>query len=67
MLQTLNGFLLKLRQVDAQAQQQHDTAAVARGIADFYRRVQPTLAAATFAQRRHLVELLIDCVIVDDG
>ena len=42
-------------------------AAVAEGIEAFCRRLQPTLESLTFAQRRQLVELLIDRVIVNDS
>ncbi len=66
-LQTLNGLAQQLRHLEAQAQQQHDVAAVAHGLTDFCQRLQPTLDHLTFDQRRQLVELLIDRVIVDDG
>jgi transposase-like protein len=42
-------------------------AGLASGIEDFCRRVQQGLPAATFAQRRQLVELSIDRVIVTEG
>ena len=64
--QTQGGLLQQLRQLEAQAQKQLDTARLAAGIEDFCQRVQPTLERLTFAQRRQLVELLIDRVIVDD-
>ncbi len=66
-LQTLNGLAQQLRHLEAQAQQQHDVAAVAHGLTDFCQHLQPTLDHLTFDQRRQLVELLIDRVIVDDG
>jgi hypothetical protein len=51
----------------ATATQQHlDTAAVARGIEEFCTQVRRGLANATFEQRRVLVELLIDRVLVTD-
>jgi site-specific DNA recombinase len=62
--QTQNGLTQQLRQLEAQVQQQVDIAALAQGLEAFCRRVQPTLNQLTFAQRRHLVELLIDHVIV---
>ena len=40
--------------------------ALAQGIETFCQRLHPTLDNLTFAQRRQLVELLIDCVIVND-
>jgi site-specific DNA recombinase len=54
----------QLHQLEAQAQQQVEVAAVAQGLEAFCQRVQPTLAQCTFAQKRQLVELLIDRVIV---
>ena len=39
---------------------------LAAGIGDFCGRIQPTLDKLTFEQRRQLVTLLIDRVIVDD-
>jgi site-specific DNA recombinase len=65
--QTQNGLTQQLRQLDAQAQRQIDVATLAKGISSFCQRIQPTLEHLDFAQRRQLVELLIDCVIVTDG
>ena len=62
--QTQHGLIQQLRQLEAQAQQQVDIAALAQGLEAFCRRLQPTLDQLTFAQRRQLVELLIDHVIV---
>ena len=67
LMRTQEGLTRQLRQLEAQAQQQIDTANLAAGIETFCARVQATLDQLTFAQRRQLVELLIDCVIVDDG
>jgi site-specific DNA recombinase len=64
--QTQSGLTQQLRQLEAQAQKQLDTAKLAAGVEDFCRRLPPTLDQLTFAQRRQLVELLIDRVIVDD-
>ena len=64
--QTQHGLTQQLRQLDAQAQQHVDVAALAQGIEAFCRRTQPTLDNLTFVQRRQLVELLIDRVIVND-
>jgi site-specific DNA recombinase len=61
------GLTQQLRQLEAQAQQQVDIAALAQGLEAFCRRLQPTLDQLTFAQRRQLVEWLIDHVIVTDG
>jgi site-specific DNA recombinase len=55
------------RQLDAIAQQRLELGAVADGIEAFCQTVRAGLATATFAQRRRLVELLIDRVVVTDG
>ena len=55
------------RQLEAQVDRRQELAGLASGIEEFCRRVQHGLTAATFAQRRQLVELLIDRVIVTDG
>jgi site-specific DNA recombinase len=55
------------RQLDARAQQQVALSAVAQSLQDFCAQVRVGLHAATFDQRRALVELLIDRVIVTDN
>jgi site-specific DNA recombinase len=65
--QSRQGLTQQLRQLDAQAQQHVNVAALADGIESFCQRMQPTLDKLTFAQRRQLVELLIDRVIVNDA
>jgi len=65
--QSQHGFMQQRRQLDAQAQQHVNGAALAQGIEAFGQRIQPTLDQLTFAQRRQLVELLIDRVIVNDA
>jgi site-specific DNA recombinase len=65
--QTHSGLEQQLRQLEAQAQKQIDLAALAVGIQDFCQRVQPTMDTLNFAQRRQLVELLIDRIVVTDG
>jgi site-specific DNA recombinase len=65
--QSQQGLSQQLRQLDAQAQQHINVAALAQGIETFCKRIQPTLDNLTFAQRRQLVELLIDRVIVNDA
>jgi site-specific DNA recombinase len=57
----------QLRQLEAQAEKRIEVAAVAASIETFCQRIQQGLEQATFAQRRQLVELLIDRVVVDDG
>jgi site-specific DNA recombinase len=52
------------RQLQAQSRQRMELAGVAGSIEDFCERVRGGLADATFEQRRKLVELLIDRVIV---
>ena len=54
-------------QLDAIARQRLELGAVADGIERFCQTVRDGLATATFAQRRLLVELLVDRVIVTDG
>ena len=61
---TQHGLTQPLRPLEAQAQPQVDTAALAQGLEAFCRRLQPTLDQLTCAQRRPLVERLIDHVIV---
>lgn len=53
-------------QLCAQADRQAEVATMAAGMAAFCARVQSGLTAATFEQRRQLVELLIDRVVVTD-
>ncbi len=55
------------RQLDAAAEQRLELRAVADGIEAFCQTIRAGLATATFAQRRQLVELLIDRVVVTDG
>jgi site-specific DNA recombinase len=55
------------RQLDALAQQRLELSAVASGIEEFCATVRAGLATASFTQRRLLVELLIDRVIVRDS
>ena len=64
--QTQNGYAQQLRQLEAQAHKHIEAAHLATGIEDFCQRIRPTLPQLTFAQRRQLVELLIDRVIVDE-
>jgi site-specific DNA recombinase len=64
--QTQGALKGQLRQLEVQAQQQIDTLGLADNIQSFCTRLQPTLEALDFSQRRQLVELLVDCVVVDD-
>jgi hypothetical protein len=54
------------RQLRTQADQRMELAGVAGSVEDFCNRVRAGLDDATFEQRRRLVELLIDRVIVTD-
>src|SRR4051812_45074803 len=54
-------------QLEAQVDRQAQLAGWAASAADFCRRVQTGLADANFTQRRQLVELLVDRVVVTDG
>ena len=60
-------LLAQQRQLDAIAEQRLELRAVADGIEAFCQTIRSGLATATFAQRRLLVELLIDRVVVTDG
>ena len=54
------------RQLDAAAEQRLELQAVTDGIEAFCQTIRAGLATATFPQRRQLVELLIDRVVVTD-
>lgn len=56
----------QVRQLETQLHQQLELGTMAQSIEAFCQRVQQGLTQATFAQKRELVELLIDRVIVDD-
>ena len=64
--QTQHGLQEQFRQLDAQAQKHIDIAALSVGIEEFCQRVQPTLQHLSFEQRRQLVQLLVDRVIIND-
>jgi hypothetical protein len=64
--QRQQSLLSQERQLATAAQQHLEMAAVARGIEEFCAQVRQGLATATFEQRRVLVELLVDRVIVTD-
>jgi site-specific DNA recombinase len=52
------------KQLEAQVDRQAELAGLVASTEDFCRRVQAGLASATFEQKRQLVELLIDRVVV---
>ena len=62
--QKRHGLVQQGQHLDGQAARQSDIAAQVRGAEAFCQRVQAGLADASFAQRRQLVELLIDRVVV---
>src|SRR3954452_12030689 len=51
----------------AQVDRREELAGLSRSIEDFCQRIRQGLEQASFEQKRHLVELLIDRVIVTDG
>ena len=61
------SLVAQQRQLEAAARQRIELSAVANSIEVFCAKVRASLAHATFAQRRALVELLIDRVIVKDS
>ncbi len=65
--QTQEGLQAQLRHLEAQAQQHLDLMGLADGLTAFCARVTPSLDHLDFSQRRQLIELLIDRVIVADG
>jgi site-specific DNA recombinase len=65
--QTKNGLRRQLRQLKAQAQKQLDLENMAKNVDGFCRRIQGTLPQLDFSQRRQMVELLIDSVLVING
>lgn len=56
----------QVRQLEAHIHQQLELDALTSTLESFCQRVQSGLAQATFEQKRELVELLIDRVIIDD-
>ena len=64
--QSHHGCMPQRRQRDAPAQQHVNGAAWAQGIEALGQRLPPTVDPLTFAQRRPLVEWLLERVIVND-
>ena len=60
------ALLAQQRQLEASAQERTELARIADSIEGFCEQVRAGLADATFEQKRRLVELLIDRVIVTD-
>jgi site-specific DNA recombinase len=65
--QSLQALARQEDQLAADAQRQHDVAGVMQSVEAFCTRVQGGLQQATWEQRRQLVELLIDRVVVSDA
>jgi site-specific DNA recombinase len=65
--QTQESLTRQMHQLEVQAQQHIDMTALAQGIDAFCQGIGPTLDQLNVAQRRQLVALLIDRVIVTDG
>ena len=64
--QKRQGLAQQYQHLEAQATRHLDVAAQVQGAEEFCHRVQAGLASASFVQRRQLVELLIDRVVVTD-
>jgi site-specific DNA recombinase len=65
-VQNEQALQIQLRQVEAQAEKRFEAATIAISVEAFCERVQQGLEQATFEQRKKLVELLIDRVVVTD-
>jgi site-specific DNA recombinase len=64
--QRRDALLAQKRQLDTDAEERIGLAGIADSIEEFCERVRVGLAGATFEQKRALVELLVDRVIVTD-
>jgi site-specific DNA recombinase len=65
--QSLQGLARQEDQLAAEAQRHHDVARITESVEAFCARVQGGLQQATWEQKRQLVELLIDRVVVTDA
>jgi site-specific DNA recombinase len=63
----LTALTQQAQQLQEQVQRQAHVTQLTGSVKDFCQRVQAGLSAASFEQRRQLVELLIDRVIVTDA
>ena len=61
------AFALQEAQLDGQVDRQQEMIGLVSSVEDFCQRIQQGLHNATFEQKRQLVELLVDRVIVTDG
>src|SRR5712692_3272212 len=64
--QRLQAIAGQVRQLEASVGQQDELAAMVQSIEAFCQRVQQGLTEATFEQKRQLIELLIDRVVVSE-
>ena len=55
-----------MRQLEATIGRQRELTTLAQGTASFCQRIQHGLAQATFEQKRQLIELLIDRIVVTE-
>ncbi len=62
--QRLEGLAAQTRQVEASATKHVELAGIAQSMEEFCQRVSRGLEQASFAQKRQLIELLIDRVVV---
>ena len=62
-----HALTIQEKQLEAQVDRQGEFASMVTSIEAFCQRVRAGLADATFEQKRALVELLIDRVLVDNG
>jgi len=62
--QRLEGLAAQLRQLEASANKHVELAGIAQSMEEFCQRVSCGLEQASFEQKRHLIELLIDRVVV---
>ena len=65
--QKVRALNLQVKQLETSADRQIELGSLSTSIEDFCQRVQRGLAQATFEQKRQLVELLMDRVVVTDG
>lgn len=65
--QKLEALKTQERQLAAQVDRHQELNSMSDSVEDFCNRVKIGLASANFEHKRHLVELLIDRVIVNDG
>jgi len=62
--QRLEGLAAQMRQLEASAHKHVELAGIAQSMEEFCQRVSQGLEQASFEQKRHLIELLIDRVVV---